>query len=91
MIPTSMHVPDCTKDSVEVAYGGSASVLQSTYKGRCVAVKIFRVHNDLNTVLSVSTPPPLQLSYELILRRGFAEKQLLGSTSAIRTFCRYLG
>ena len=55
MIPKSMHIQDCSKDSVEVACGGSANVSQGMYKGRLVAVKAVRVHaSDIDTVLSVS-------------------------------------
>ena len=56
VIPKSMHIPDCSKDSVEVEYGGSASVSQSTYKGRRVAVKVFRAYitSDLDAILGVS-------------------------------------
>ena len=52
-----MYIPDCWKDSVEVEYGCSANVSQSTYKGHRVAVKTFRVYltSDLDTIISVST------------------------------------
>jgi hypothetical protein len=41
---------------VEVAYGGSASVWQSSYNERRVAVKVFRVFatSDMDDILSVS-------------------------------------
>ena len=57
MVPKSMHIPDCSKDSVEVEYGGYANVSQSTYKGHCVAVKVLRVYitSNLDDILSVST------------------------------------
>ncbi|KAF9649119.1 hypothetical protein BDM02DRAFT_3186537 [Thelephora ganbajun] len=40
VIPKSMHIPDCSEGSVEVECGGSANVLQSTYKGHRVAIKV---------------------------------------------------
>ena len=50
-----MHIPDCSKDSVEVERGGFANVSQGTYKGRRVALKVMRVHiNDLDIIRSVS-------------------------------------
>ena len=63
VIPKSMHIPDCLKDSVEVECGGYANVSQGTYKGRQVAIKVVRVYiTDLDVVLSVSLPPmPLHL------------------------------
>ena len=53
-----MYIPDCSKDSVEVECGGYATVSQSTYKGRRVAVKVVHVYitSDLDIILSVSTP-----------------------------------
>ena len=56
MIPTSMCIPDCSRDSVEVAWGGSATVWQSMYKGVRVAVKVIRLtlSSDLDEILSVS-------------------------------------
>jgi len=51
-----MHIPDCSKDSVEVESGGYANVLQSTYKGHRVAVKVVRMYltSNLDVILSVS-------------------------------------
>ena len=55
MLPESMHIPDCSNDSVEVGCGGSADVSQSTYKGRRVAVKVVHVNvSNLDVVFSVS-------------------------------------
>ncbi|KAF9790526.1 kinase-like domain-containing protein [Thelephora terrestris] len=53
-IPASMHIPDCSQGSVEVAEGNSAIVWKSMHKGVCVAVKVFRVFltSDLGNLLS---------------------------------------
>ena len=53
-----MHIPDCSKDSVEVECGGYANVSRSTYEGRRVAIKVVRVYitSDLDIILSVSIP-----------------------------------
>jgi hypothetical protein len=54
--PKSMHIPDCSKGSVEAKRGGFANVSQGTYKGRRVAIKVIRVHlmDDLDVIYSVS-------------------------------------
>lgn len=77
VIPKSMNIPDCSKDSMEVECGGFANVSQSTYQGRRVAVKVIRVYvtSDLDTILSVSplpAPPHLSESGRIaeILSRG---------------------
>ena len=59
VIPKSMHIPDCSKDSVEVECGGHANVSRATYGGRRVAIKVVRVYttSDLDVILSVSVPP----------------------------------
>jgi hypothetical protein len=51
-----MHIPDCSKDSVEVECGGFADVSQGTYQGRRVAIKVVRVYitSDLEIILSVN-------------------------------------
>jgi hypothetical protein len=51
-----MHIPDCSKDSVEVEQGGFADVSQGMYQGRRVAIKVVRVYvtSDLEVILSVS-------------------------------------
>ena len=56
VIPKSMHIPDCSKGSVEVEHGGFADVSRGTYQGRLVAIKVVRVYitSDLNAILSVS-------------------------------------
>jgi hypothetical protein len=56
VIPKSMHIPDCSKGSVEVERGGFADVSQGVYQGRRVAIKVVRVclMDDLDGVLSVS-------------------------------------
>ena len=53
-----MHIPDCSKDSVEVESGGFADVSRSTYEGRQVAVKVVRMYatDDLDVIRSVSAP-----------------------------------
>jgi len=62
VIPTSMHIPDCSDDSVEVESGGFADVSQGTYKGRQIAIKVVRTYitSDLDLIRSVSgLPTPL--------------------------------
>ena len=56
MMPTSMNISDTLQGSVEAAYGGSAIVWQSIYKGLCVAVKVVRMDlpSDIDNILSVS-------------------------------------
>ena len=56
VIPKSMHIPNCSKGSVEVECGGFADVSQGTYQGRQVAIKVVRVYitSDLDAILSVS-------------------------------------
>jgi len=56
VIPTSMHIPDCSEDSVEVESGGFADVSQGMYEGRRVAIKVVRVYitSDLGAIRSVS-------------------------------------
>ena len=52
----SMYIPDCSQGSVEAAYGGSATIWQSMYKGVRVAVKVIRMTltSDMDDLLSVS-------------------------------------
>jgi len=61
MIPTSMLIPDCSKDSAAVEYGGFADVLRGTHEGRQVAIKVVRVYvtSDLDAIRSVSILPLL--------------------------------
>jgi len=56
VIPKSMHIPDCSEDSVEVECGGFADVSQGTYNGRRVAIKVVRAYvtSDLDLIRSVS-------------------------------------
>ena len=51
-----MHIPDCSKDSVEVERGGFADISKGTYQGRRVAIKVVRVYitSDLDVIISVS-------------------------------------
>ena len=51
-----MHIPDCSKDSTEVKYGGFADVSPGLYKGRRVAIKAVRVYvtSDLDVIRGVS-------------------------------------
>jgi len=58
-MPTSMHIPDCSENSVEVESGGFADVSRGTYQGRRVAIKVVRVYvtSDLDTIRSVSVSP----------------------------------
>jgi len=57
-IPKSMHIPDYSKDSVEMECGDCANVSRGTYGGRRVAIKVVRVYttSDLDVILSVSVP-----------------------------------
>ena len=78
-----MHIPDCSKDSVEVECGGYANVSQGTYEGRQVAIKVVRVYiiSDLDVILSVSPLLTLlHLSWTDVLQRfcreGVAWKHL---------------
>jgi len=59
VIPTSMHIPDCSEDSVGVESGGFADVSQGTYQGRRVAIKVVRTYitSDLDVIRSVSVSP----------------------------------
>ena len=59
VIPTSMHIPDCSEGSVEVECGGFADVSQGTYEGRRVAIKVVRAYvtSDLDLIRSVSVLP----------------------------------
>jgi len=61
VIPTSMHIPDCSEDSVEVESGGFADVSQGTYERRRVAIKVVRAYvtSDLDVIRSVSVLPIL--------------------------------
>jgi hypothetical protein len=54
-----MHIPDCSKGAVELESGGFADVLQGTYRGRRVAIKVVRVYmtSDMDVILSVSRRP----------------------------------
>jgi len=64
VIPKSMHIPDCSEDSVEVECGGFADVSRGTYEGRQVAIKVVRAYitSDLDLIRSVSVlPVPLYL------------------------------
>ena len=87
VIPKSMHIPDCSKDSVEVECGGYANVSQSTYEGRQVAIKAVRVYitSDLDVILSVSLLPTPSCLCRWVHRRDFVERGSHGSTSNIQT------
>ena len=84
VIPKSMHIPDCSKDSVEVESGGFADVSQGTYEGRQVAIKVVRVYatSDLDVIRSVSASPiPFIIStwvngLQRFCREGVAWKHL---------------
>ena len=51
-----MYIQDRLKGAVEATRGGFADVLQGTYKGHRVAIKVVRVclKDDLDVILSVS-------------------------------------
>ena len=88
-----MHIPDCSKDSVEIEYGGNANISQGTHEGRRVAIKIVRVYitSDLDVIFSVSVAlAPLYLSRGLCYRDS-AERGLPGSTSDIQISYHCLG
>ena len=59
VIPTSMHIPDCSEGSMEAESGGFADVSQGTYEGRQVAIKVVRVYvtSDLDAIRSVRVFP----------------------------------
>ena len=59
VIPTSMHIPDCSQGAEEVEYGGFADVSRGTYGGRRVAIKVVRAYvtSDLDAIRSVSLLP----------------------------------
>ena len=59
MIPTSMHIPDCSENSLEVESGGFADVSQGMHEGRQVAIKVVRAYvtSDLDAIRSVSVLP----------------------------------
>ena len=83
VIPTSMHIPDCSEDSVEVECGGFADVSQGTYKGHPVAIKVVRAYatSDLDVIRSVSALPMSSHPSELMDFRDSAERGWPGSTS----------
>jgi len=56
VIPTPMHIPDCSGDSVEAESGGFADVSRGMYEGRLVAIKVVRAYvtSDLDAIRSVS-------------------------------------
>jgi hypothetical protein len=83
VIPKSMHIPDCSKGSVEVEHGGFSAVSQGTYKGHRVAIKVVRVclTSDLDVVLSVSLLLARSYLYEWMGCRASVERGLSGSTS----------
>ena len=88
-----MHIPDCSKDSVEVEYGGYANVSQSTHEGRRVAVKVIRVYitTDLDVIFSVSVPLAPLYSSRGMCNRDSAERGSPGNTSGIQTYYHCLG
>jgi hypothetical protein len=59
VIPKSMLIPDCSEGAVEREQGGFTDVLQGTYRGRRVAIKVVHVYltSDLDIILSVSPRP----------------------------------
>ena len=86
VIPKSMHIPDCSEDSVEVERGGFADVSQGTYQGRRVAIKVVRVYitSDLDVIRNVSPQPAPSRLYESVFCRASVEREWPGSTSGIR-------
>ena len=93
VIPTSMHIPDCSEDSVEVESGGFADVSQGIYNGRQVAIKVVRAYitSDLNVIRSVSALPTLLYPYGYMSCRDSAERGSPGSTSGTPTSYHSLG
>ena len=88
-----MHIPDCSKDSVEIEYGGNANISQGTHEGRRVAIKIVRVYitSDLDVIFSVSVALAPLYSPKGLCYRNSAERGLPGSTSDIQTSYHCLG
>jgi serine/threonine protein kinase len=84
VIPKSMHIPDCSEDSVEIEGGGFANVSRGTYQGRPVAIKVVRVYitSDMDDILSVSlcstyTATPVRMDgLQRFCREGVAWKYL---------------
>jgi len=66
VVPKSMHIPDCSEGSTEVASGEYADVSQGIHEGRQVAIKVVRVSttSDLDVILGVSLLSMLSHSYE---------------------------
>ena len=88
-----MHIPDCSKDSVEVECGGNAKISQGTHEGRRVAIKIVRVYitSDLDVIFGVSIALAPLYSSRGLCYRDSVERGLPGSTSDIQTSYHYLG
>ena len=85
VIPTSMHIPDCSENSVEAESGGFADVSRATYNGRQVAIKVVRAYDseNLDEVRSVSGLPPSLYPPRRTDYRGSVGRELLGNTSGI--------
>ena len=93
VIPSSMHIPDCSNGAAEIEYqGGFASVSRSKYGGYQVAIKTVNTNTKtLKDDRSVSVPllSPSH-SHVRMHHRDFAERWWPGSTFGIQTFCRCL-
>ena len=82
VVPKSMCIPDCSKDSTEVECGGFANVSRGTYEGRQVAIKVVRVYvtSDLDIIRSVcftyTTTPAWINGLQRFCREGVAWKHL---------------
>ena len=85
VIPTPMHIPDCSEDSVEVESGGFADISQGMYGGRRVAIKVVRAYvtSDLDAIRSVSTLPIKSRPPSSTDRRDSAERASPGGIYAI--------
>ena len=94
LLPRSMLIPDHSWESEgDECYGGQATVLQCTFKGRRVAVKVPLLYlaSDFDSILSVSISPTR--AFRLLKQvncRDSAERRLRGNTSNIQTSCRCL-
>ena len=93
VIPSSMHIPDCSNGATEPEYtGGFASVTRSQYGGYQVAIKTVNTNtktlkddHSVSVLLHSSSHSHLRTHH-----RDFAERWWPGSTFSIQTSCRCL-
>jgi len=90
VIPTSMHIPDCSEDSVEIESGGFLNVSRGMHEGRQVAIRVVRAYvtSDLDVIRGVSIfPAPLCMPKQLNCRDS-AKRGSPGSISSTPTSYR---